>query len=152
MKLTPVQRWLLVNQHRILAALYPEEAKDHQLRAHALELGYEAAFEWQSHLCKDVLSIAECNEVHNILNMFRALRVSYDRLADKSGIERRRVEFAGFNANSDKQFGYCQFFKEAGRWPDLDLERSNFDFGLILTYRSMLEKWRLSANPMYLTK
>jgi hypothetical protein len=41
MKLTRTERWILVNQYRILEALYPDEAKWFAENREALSSGYE---------------------------------------------------------------------------------------------------------------
>jgi len=48
------------------------------------------------------------NEVREIFAMFRALRRSYDALADKSGITEHAIAFDGFDANKDDEHEYLR--------------------------------------------
>jgi uncharacterized protein YfbU (UPF0304 family) len=72
MKLSRVERWMLVNQMRMLEALYPDEARSIAEHREALEQGYELHYgEFAQHIYddKDTLTVEGCKEVLNVLWM-----------------------------------------------------------------------------------
>jgi len=142
MKLSDVERIILINQSRILAILDPDSAKSHELAAEALEGGYEGAYTW--HLPSfdpEVLSAEECSETLNILTMFLVLKRTYDELEDKSGIDSREIEYEGFDGNNDKQHGFCFFLEKEGKFKDLNITRNSHSQGTLPMYRRMLAAW-----------
>ncbi len=112
MKLTQTERWTLVNQYRILEALYPKEADFFKEAQEILEHGFEIEY---SGLCQnvykdeDTLSTDECKEVIDILSMFDNLRYSYDQIEDKSDIEKHSLSFSGFDGNDSLEVKYLSY-------------------------------------------
>jgi uncharacterized protein YfbU (UPF0304 family) len=146
MKLTRAERWILANQCRILEKLYPEEAKHLAETREALESGYSLHYA-PEYIDKNELTEQECREVLDILSMCYDIKHSYDRLADKAGIDAWRVEFRGFDGNEEtKQLQYARFFckHDGGRFKDLvpDGEVPNSHAPLTRLYRAMLPRWR----------
>jgi uncharacterized protein YfbU (UPF0304 family) len=161
MKLSRVERWMLVNQMRILEALYPDEAKSISEQREALEEGYELHYgEFAQHIYddKDTLSEEGCREVLNILSMHQTLKRAYDKLEEKSGIEDHRVRFAGFDGNDAVEgtmMAYARWYcnSHGGRFKDLDRGDDFNSHALMLdSYRSMLKEWEKSADKNRLTK
>ena len=161
MKLSRVERWMLVNQMRILEALYPDEAKSIAEHREALEQGYEYHYdEFAQHIYddKDTLSVDGCKEVLHILSMHQALKRAYDKLPDKSGIEEYRVRFAGFDGNDRVEgtmMAYTRWYCDShgGRFKDLDRGDDFNSHGLMLdSYRAMLKEWEASKDTNRLTK
>lgn len=153
MKLTRVERWMLVNQYRILERVDPENREDHETCRMALEAGYELSYETcATSIDEKGLSAEECKEVLAILDMFRALRHSMEELTDKTGIDLRAVQFDGFDGNNEtKQFLYATFFcSRYNRFPELDVRNSH---GPSLGgYRSMRRVWESCVNKYQPTK
>jgi uncharacterized protein YfbU (UPF0304 family) len=156
MKLTPVERWMLSNQFRILEALYPDEAESYAEAREAIENGYELQYDLLSqHISEDVMSVEDCNEVIDILNMFRVLKFSYEDLDDKSEIDEGDIEFGGFDGNHEgKQMAFTRHFCGSGE-SYAELNRSggfNSHWPMLDRYRQMLAEWKKSANQHRLTK
>jgi uncharacterized protein YfbU (UPF0304 family) len=161
MKLSRVERWMLVNQMRILEALYPDEAKSIAEHRQALEEGYELHYnEFAQHICddEDTLSVEGCKEVLYILSMHQALKRAFDELPDKSGIEEYRVRFVGFDGN-DRVEGTMMAYtrwscdSHGGRFKDLDRGDDFNSHGRMLdSYRAMLKEWEKSKDKNRLTK
>src|SRR5436309_1114793 len=98
MKLSRTERLMLSNQYRILEALYPNERKSLEEKRVAVESGYELHYEWLAehvYQDKDCMNEAQSREVLDILAMFDAIKIAYDHLQDKTGIEEHRVKFSG---------------------------------------------------------
>lgn len=157
MKLSRTERWILSNQLRILAALHPKEKSDYSQPIEALECGYELEYEA---LCqhiykeKDCLNEEQCREVLDILGMWDALRYSYGRLEDKSGIELSRVQFPGFDGNNEPTYlGYTQHLRATRRYEHLHRgDNFNSHAPLLPWYRLMLEVWRAGGEKRELSK
>jgi hypothetical protein len=106
-KLTPVERMMLMNQSRILAKLDPPNADDHEQDAEIFQSGYEGLYSRVFQHIYEPLSAEISEEVFEIFNMYRALDHAY-----KSGVEKPktgRPEFAGFDGNNDQQIGIATF-------------------------------------------
>ncbi len=156
MKLSQMERLILVNQYLILENLYPEDARDYALIRRAIECGYESRYcEAFKHLCPDneVLSEAEGERVHKILDMFRALKCSYNKLDDKAGIEPKKVALWGFDGNNESVYmGYARYLiEDCQAWGELR-EDAVFNRHLpsLSRYNRMLEVWNSYGNDKYM--
>ncbi len=157
MKLTRVERWILSNQYRILAALRPDEADHLEQKCEALDSGYELHYGWLAeHIVEDTMSEDECKEVLDILAMFDGLRLSYKTLSDKSGIDESDIRFQGFDGNNEtKQMGYAQYFclQDDGRFTDIvNTKNLNSHMPTMWRYQPMLREFKAIGKGMDLTK
>src|SRR5688572_15542499 len=102
MDLSRTERLILANQYRILEALFPADADYYRDKRTALEHGFEYHYdEVAGDILSDTLSAERCNEVIEILQMYRSLTYAYRALEDKSGIEPRAIDFPGFDGNHE---------------------------------------------------
>jgi uncharacterized protein len=116
MQISKLERRMLINQYRILAALYPKEAAYHQRSAEILERGYyelwaDEAVGWLS----EPLSREEMIYVSNVFDMFDWLQISFDELPDveRAEIDPRELIFGGFDGNNESDLmGYARFLRE----------------------------------------
>ncbi len=157
MKLTRVERWMLSNQFRILAALYPKERDWYDEKREAIESGYELHYN-PEHIFSDeeVTTEEECREVIDILAMFDGLRLSYKKLADKSGVEKSGIRFGGFDGNNEtKQMGYARYFCSLGEGRFKEVVKGvdfNSHAPTLWHYRPMLREFKAIGKAMDLTK
>jgi uncharacterized protein len=150
MKLSPVERWILSNQCSILAKLDPNQSEYHEKIREALDSGYELHYA-PEHITTnpdEIMTEEECREVLGILSMFQVLRQSFERLADKSGIEEGAVRFGGFDGNNEtKQMGYTEYYCGRRRpndrrfEGDVDLNNLNSHSERLPRYRAMLAEY-----------
>lgn len=148
MNLTVVERWILSNQCLILAKLDPGEREYYEKIREALDSGYELHYA-PEHITKnpdEIMTEQECREVLDILSMFQVLRQSFERLADKSGVEEGAVRFDGFDGNNEtKQMGYTRFFcgRPADRRFEGDVDPNNLNSHSerLPRYRAMLAEY-----------
>ena len=157
MKLTRTERWILSNQYRILAKLDPKDWERYARAEDALNSGYELEYGGLvQHVNEDTLPADECVEVINILEMHRMLKYGFDRLENKTDIDAHAINFAGFDGNNEtKQMAYARFVcaKGTGRYEELDTgDDFNSHSPTLPRYRSMLERWRASADKYQLSK
>jgi uncharacterized protein YfbU (UPF0304 family) len=159
MNLTTTERWILSNQLRILEALYPDEARFLHQDREAIERGYELHYDMAAqhiYIDKQTMTSAECEEVINILNMFRMIKRAYDALDDKSGIEEWATRFDGFDGNDEpKQMAYARYYcsLDGGKFAELDRgDDFNSHSPTLDAYRRMLGEWQNSEDRYHLTK
>jgi uncharacterized protein YfbU (UPF0304 family) len=158
MELSKKDRLILINQYKILSILNPDESERYANYIRTLELGFELNYDIMAAWLTDGMSEEECAEVVDILEMYRCLNHSFSKLRDKSGINRRRLEFPGFDAEEEeKQLGYMEYllysmnkfkeFRKRGRNPDHDSRQPMLD-----RYRAMLRVWESYSNKKLLDK
>jgi uncharacterized protein YfbU (UPF0304 family) len=146
--MTKVERRILANQYRILAALNKSEAKGYKEMAEALENGYELHYD-DPNVYDDTLSTDECREVLDILSMHDEMRMS----AEASGVDPKVVAFDGFDGNNEpKQMGYAAYYCGLEQGHFKQLAGKAFDFNSHMErmpkYRAMLREWRALREAM----
>ncbi|QKW36275.1 YfbU family protein [Actinomadura sp. NAK00032] len=155
-------RQVLSLLHRILARVLPEDANDvdgdleYQLmRAKILEEGYTGQYWYETAGFSRELSKRDCDRVSDILQMFRIITFSIDRLA-KDGVELDEqlsydLEFRGFDHNDPLEghmASYVEFLMRGGeRWAELQPQVKRNDDGnshalMLDTYLRMLSEFR----------
>jgi uncharacterized protein YfbU (UPF0304 family) len=146
-KLSDPERWILSSQYRILAKLYPEESDDCDKHRKALDNGYEIHYapDFLTTNRDDIMTEDESREVLDILNMFRVLRQSWEKLPGNAGIERSLIEFDGFDGNNEtKQMAYTEFYctLPGGRFEDeVVVDNLNSHSERLPRYRAMLAEY-----------
>jgi uncharacterized protein YfbU (UPF0304 family) len=121
--ITEVERRVLINQARILAALYPLEAKQFEKTAEILSEGYHEA--WEEVVLRGLKKPhpkEDMNFVYQTLEMYDWLQKSYYALNidEKLRLPERSLVFPGFDPKEEPRFfSYCRFLLE-------NFERFNF--------------------------
>lgn len=157
-ELSKMDRLILSFQLKILEKLYPEEAEYYAQNRKAIEEGYALHYDWLFEHIYDGLSVEECKEVLEILDMYRAITFSIEDMEDKTGLDHPFIKFAGFDGNTEtKQMAYTRYFiSDLDRYQELRYGKDYRDFNshcpLLDKYRSMLEEWRKCQNPRQLSK
>jgi len=146
--LTKVERLTLMNQFRILEALYPAEATSYARSREILERGYD------SHYGREVfgdvhdndpMPAGKCGEVCDTLDMFDAIRQS---LPEGSPLkDHPHSRFSGYDGNSEPGFmAFAQFTVEGlGRFQDTPRRKAdpwNSHCQMREVYGRMLAEWR----------
>ncbi|HET7229710.1 MAG TPA: YfbU family protein [Longimicrobium sp.] len=146
MKLSRTERWMLANQYRILAALYPQHAATYNDYVVALERGYATVIDRMGeHILRDDTTHKESEEVDEILQMYDALQRAFRTLDDPYGMESFQLQFPGFDGKSEADYlGYAHFALEReNRYENL-ASSHNLDTGapMLRQYRRMLDEWK----------
>lgn len=116
LNLTEVERRILINQSRILAALYPLEAMEFERTAKILSEGFHE--DWPEIVLKGLkvpLLKEEMNFVYQVLEMYDWLQKSYYSLTleEKLQLQERALVFPGFDPESEGQHvAYARFLLE----------------------------------------
>lgn len=151
MKLTKFERVLLVNQLKILEALYPDEAEQLGVQREALELGYEMFYAWQTeHIYdgNDVMTVEESREVWDTMDMFDAIDRSLQQLPENTFDDLSFwSKFRGYDGNSEGKFmSFAQFTVERmKRFDYLPMEKPgyfNSHMPVRDVYQRMLAEWK----------
>ncbi|PVX41329.1 hypothetical protein C8D76_10225 [Pasteurella langaaensis DSM 22999] len=109
MEMTTIQRLILANQYKLLGLLEPDNAKAYQRAEAIVRGGFELELKELSHDFSEVTE-QECQIVLDTLEMYKALHVSYNNLADKSAITPLRLQFVGYCAVREKKYlNYLRF-------------------------------------------
>lgn len=113
-KLTNVERLMLVNQYKILAKLDGED-EDHgyySKKAEILERGYE--WYYSDLFRNESLPKEISDETMDILDMFRQVEAYVEQLSEeeRATVNAERLTFKGFDANNDRHYGFMKFIIE----------------------------------------
>jgi len=156
--LSRVERWILSNQFAILAEVKSDAADTYLTMQEIVENGYE----WEygnitEYIYDDRFTMRrdESLEVIYILDMFRTLGLAYDDLEDKSGIQRHKVQFSGFDGNNETKFmAYTRFLVERqNKFEEvIHNKKYNSHSPMLIRYRRMLEAWENSSDKYNLSK
>ena len=160
MELSKVERLLFANQFRILEKLYPDDAEYYENNRIALEEGFQGHYSnIFEGISEDELSEEECEEVIEILNMYRAITFSYQNSDDKEGISESDIRFEGFDLNDQyegKRVIYARYFiNNLNRFVELKYEKAyadcNSHWCKMSDYRRMLNIWKELNKEMTLS-
>ena len=142
-----LKRYELINQLLILEKLYPEEADYYARNRKALENGYELHYSWLTENISDGLSEEECKEVLDILDMYRSITFSWQRLHEVKELP-DELKFRGFDGNNETALmGYVQYFIiDLQRFAELTYGKEhpffNSNCPMLDKYRRMLTVWK----------
>ena len=116
--LTKVERALLLNQYRILEIIHPKNAKSYIKCQEILEYGYQLFYDEVVDVW-DGLSSEDFQYIFDVLDVFRLMKLSYQGLTDKSGIDSEALKFKGFDKYNEAQLGiFLHYLTEIGRYPE----------------------------------
>ncbi|MBC7801360.1 MAG: YfbU family protein [Gemmatimonadaceae bacterium] len=144
MRLSIVERQLLWNQLEILKAQQPDQAADYARQQTILAGGYSGQYSEVVHLMEtgDGMPEADQRLVMDVLDLYRALH----RYRQHGGKVRFPFDtFQGFDGNNEGDLcGYARFLvDDQGRWKELSITAFNSRMPTRVTYRRLLDAWRL---------
>lgn len=146
-KLTDVERLILANQYEILSKLSKDDT--YALWAEALRDGHEFLYSQCFERLSPNLSEQKTQHVLDILSIYRALRLSYEKLTDKSGIDASDIEFIGFDGNNESDlYGFALALAKSGRFTEsLGEYGKNSHSQTTDIYERMIQRWRELGKP-----
>jgi uncharacterized protein YfbU (UPF0304 family) len=138
MKISKVERTILLNQFRILEKVDPDGGWEASVKV--FDRGFAA--EYEDHLAAgDEISEEICDECAEIMEMFRSLA--------NAGSKTR---FEGFDGNNETSYlSYVRHLWETDRFTESkhdDIDGGNSHFPMLSRYRRMLAEWRGSSYPL----
>ena len=126
------------------------EAEEFANRRKAIESGYELHYyEYVRAYEEGNLTTKQCQEVLDIMNMYRAMNNWYKLQGEmkKSPIKLDQIRFKGFDAHSESdQFFYARYYiNDLGRFEEFmsdgGIDELNTHDPMLDTYRDMLSTW-----------
>lgn len=156
MELTKKERLILYNQYEILKSINPEEAEDYEINQEILINGFKVNYENLIEGFEEETSEEISNFVIDVLQMYRALNNSYDRLNDegKEQIDLYNISFKGFDGNHETDYyAYAKFYlNQLGRFEELK-ESEHFEINshrnMFSNYRRMVSLWKEVKTGRY---
>jgi len=120
-------RLILRNTELLLAycsELNEGERESHAKNVEILEGGYTCEYHRVFSALRPEISSARCNELFDILDMFRVLRASYDKLTvdERIEVDERVISFRGFDYSDDEESAlpdYVEFLFDDDRYTEL---------------------------------
>ena len=160
--LSPIERRILSLQHEILGKLDRGLEQYHRLRSEALDAGYAAEYAEEFVGVEPGLTLRDCELVQDVLDMFRILKASTDKLGSAAvdGLGKHAgalPAFRGFDANDPvegRMLGYARHLLATDRWTDLAAyfdpqhDGGNSHRRTLPTYRRILEAY----EPLFKAK
>lgn len=155
--LTPVERQILAQQHRILAELATDgdphqDREGHERWAEVLEHGFVSEYDRVFEAIEPELAEDDCKFVLSVLSMFRVTEHGFRNLTPPEREQlgehaESRVQFSGFDGNEKreiKMMGFVRYLMSHGGWSDLAprFTDSNSHMPMLDTYTHMLAKFR----------
>lgn len=146
MKLSKKDRVLLINQYKLLAALYKEEEAHYRELIGILENGYEIFYSMIDEWISDDMPTDEGKFVLNILELYRAIDDLKRSSKNQKLAEHPYSFFRGFDGNNETEYmGFCRFLiDEQGKFQEqqqyfLKNDHLNSHMPMIDKYKRMLE-------------
>jgi uncharacterized protein YfbU (UPF0304 family) len=158
MELTKKERLAFIYQLRILEALYPDEAIDYAKHRTALEEGYTLQYGWMVEHLYDELSEADCREVLDILDMYRAITFALEGINKDDELRKHHLaKFPGFDGNNETHhMAYARYFiVDLNRFSELRQDEYpyfNSHCPMLDIYRAMLDRWRPIKDKFKLSR
>lgn len=152
MELTKKERLAFIYQLKILENLYPDEAVDYANYRTALEGGYALHYDWMTEHLSDEMSVDECREVLDILDMYRVITDGIAKLDATDSLKKHRLsKFLGFDGNNEGQKrSYARYFiVDLDRYSELkdgEYPSLNSHTRMLETYQTMLARWKALPN------
>lgn len=152
--LSVLDRHKLVLHHDALALLAEDDYERdwHQRRVRVLQRGYTLEYGDEFQGIEPELSRADCHLVFDILEMFRILQVSFDRLDPDAAATigegaKARLSYAGFDFNDSREgrlADYVDFLVSTDRWTEQrdfleKHDRGNSHAPMLGRYQRMLQ-------------
>lgn len=146
------QNEILKNQLKIMDGLNLNNSKDildYSLESLNIENDVlKNGFSHTNYLFSDYIvgemSVDECKEILDILNMYRELKSSYGQLDPDDKKEIDKPEFFGFDQNTESiQLNFLKFqINILDHYDDLKMNEYNSHTSMLTTYRKQLSEWK----------
>lgn len=132
--LSSTNRLILRNQELLLSMceqLDERERNGHAKNAKILESGYTSDYSTIYAPLHPEVPYSMCEELYNILDMFRVLRFSYEKLNDeeKGQVKEGSISFRGFDYSDSTESplsGYVEFMFENEKYEELEEPMKRF--------------------------
>lgn len=152
LNLTDAERLILANQYEILSHLTPDPSLSDLARN--LRDGHKWLYQ-DSLQFKPELDAATQEHVLQIMDIYHLMNISYQKLADKTGIDAKGLHFPGFDGNNESdEYSFANALARSGRYNELLGDAGKNSHGATTEmYTRMIGAWRKLGEPKFpLTK
>ena len=152
MEISKLDRLKLSNQYLILEKLYPAEADYFSKQRKIVQEGYIGLYKNLFSNIDSEVSTEVTQEVLDILNMYRAITYSYQKIVGNKDIPESKYIFRGFDGNEEvEHLAFAEFFIfDMNRFPELRYGNEHADINShcssLNRYRRMLKRWNGKNN------
>lgn len=152
LELTDKERLILSNRYEILAFL--KRDCSYILLAAQLRAGHKWRYQKSLGALSENLPDEDTELVLDILEVHKALKISYDALTDKSGISIQDVSFAGFDGDNESELmDFVDTLKKSNHFVNIiNAGERNSHTPKVHTYQNMIQKWHELDRSFTLTK
>lgn len=154
MEMTSTQRLILANQYELMALLNPAQAEHFRRLKTIVQCGFAKELQ-ELDKAFSYLNEDECKAVRDTLEMYHALQVSYNNLADKTTISAHQTKFIGYCAIREKKYcQYVKFLRETEKlYTDVVFHTEDTDAQMCMAdkYQKMLAVWRSCPHEYHLS-
>ena len=159
MNLTEKERLFLYNQYEVLRILNSDdehESKRYENFQKIVVRGYEDVYDWLTDGFDKTVPSEVTQFVFDVLNLYRALMVSYHELSDeeKAQIDENDIKYEGFDGSNEIQY-YCFadfLMRDEGLYGEIfDDGRAELDSHAkrVDQYKKMLDAWRNTGKEKH---
>lgn len=159
MDLTIKERVIIANQLKILEIIDADNAIYYARHRKAIESGYKLHYSWVAEaIDENEMSEEDCQEVLNVLDMYRAITASFERIKECSSLKQSDIRFKGYDGNNEgNQYAYTNYFiTDLDRFNELCLGSKYPDFNSHCPrrqkYSKMLDIWNKFPNKFELSE
>lgn len=155
MEMNNAQRLILSNQYKMMAMMDPENAERYRRQQTIIERGFGLQMR---ELDRDFGELPEdiCRRVIDMMEMYHALRISFDNLKNAADIDARRIHFLGFDAATEARYlSYVRFLVNTeGRYTHFDSGSHGFNSQTTMwdKYVRMLGAWHGCPRQYHLSE
>lgn len=156
MELSKKDRLILYNQYEILKYLNPEEEEEYDIKQEIIFNGYHKQYNTIIKNFSDDLDDIVANFVWDVLQMYRIINKSYDKLSydDRNSVDLYDITFHGFDGNEETDYYKyaCFIIKKLKRFKEL-YKMKGFELdshcNSVEKYNKMLDKWFKTTKNRY---
>lgn len=148
-ELSDKDRFMLANQYEILACLTKEE--NYTLMAETLRAGHKWLYDQYFDYFSENLPEDKADHVLTILELYETMKLSYDNLDDKSGVDEKDLAFPGFDGNNEPELlSFARGLVKHDRYMQvLGAKPKNSHMQTTALYARMIKSWEDMGKPEY---
>ena len=159
MELSKKDRVFLINQYKILAALYPDESKHYEELISILDHGYEVFYSMIDEWISEDMPEEEGKFVLDILNIYRVVD-DVKRVGKNEEISEHNYSFfRGFDGNNETEYmAFARFLViEQGKFIEQESylaknDNMNSHCPMVHKYKAMVDMWKKLGSKWQLNE
>lgn len=159
MELSKKDRIFLINQYKILAALYPDESKHYEELISILDNGYQIFYSMVDEWVSEDMPEAEGRFVLDILNIYRIIEDIKRSSNNRNISDHDNSFFRGFDGNNETEYmAFARFLViEQGKFIEQEAylvknDNMNSHSPMVENYKAMVQAWKSLGSKWKLSE